>query len=437
MNLDTDNLSLSRSVEDSAKKEGASNSNLESSKNIEVCDNLSQSSSDVINTDSSFYLSSDLDKTDKFTIKDKNFILLKKKIKFLFGFFSVFFVLLVSMFVVFRAIWTPTLIGIFLASVIDPVVSKIEKITNFSRALTSFLVLTCVSVVVFILGLILSGPLVRQAQEIVMIFPQSYQNLSSRWKPLYNKFKNYIDSLDIPIEIDGSIFQSFLSPERISSALQNTFGAIWSTVPGVISFSFTIIIIPLALIFWLLHFAKIKNYTLSLVPSNYRDSIVQVFSRIYLSLKYFVIGQTYVALALGFCYVIGYSLIGIKGSIFIGIAAGIGRLIPTVDMVIAFVLSTAVILSSDGDILTQLLSSVMIIACVSVIDAVLLTPKLIGSSSGLSPIIVFSSIIAFSTLMGFWGVVIAIPVVVIFKELAVIIVDYYSEWKSFHYDENI
>ena len=364
-------------------------------------------------------------------LHEKKFLELKREIIFLSSFFAIFFIMLTALFFVFRSIWIPVLIGIFLANLVQPVIIKFQKITNLSTPTSSLVILSSVLLVMLFFVLILYTPFVNQAVEIIDILKQTYNTVSMHWKPVLLNIVEYINSLNLPIEIDLSLFQSFFSADQITQALQNTFGAIWSTVPGVISFSITLIMVPLSLFFWVLHSKKIQTYVKNLIPDNYVTSVDNVFIRLHSCLKSFLVGQVYVALAMGLCYMIGYTIIGIKGSIFIGIAAGIGKLIPMMDMVTAFILSSAVILSSDGAVFSQIISSVIIIIIVSILDAAVLTPKLIGSSAGLSPIIVFSSLIAFSTLMGFWGVVLAIPIVIVSKELALIVIEYYMQWQKY------
>ena len=125
-----------------------------------------------------------------------------------------------------------------------------------------------------------------------------------------------------------------------------------------------------------------------------------------------------VAAILAVLYVVGLSFIGLPQAVAIGVVAGICRMIPYLDVVVGGGLSLIVLLA-DFQGATQLLSVAIVFLVVQAIDGLLITPRVVGERVGLHPMVVITSVLAFANWFGFWGVLVALPVVAIVKALLV------------------
>ena len=103
----------------------------------------------------------------------------------------------------------------------------------------------------------------------------------------------------------------------------------------------------------------------------------------------------------------------IKYAVFIGIISGFFNLIPYIGAVAATVLSVLVSLT-DGDI-SKAIYSLLVIIIVQQIDSAVISPKVVGKSVRLHPVLVIMSLSVFGSLGGVWAMIFAVPVTAVLK----------------------
>ncbi len=102
------------------------------------------------------------------------------------------------------------------------------------------------------------------------------------------------------------------------------------------------------------------------------------------------------------------SITGVKFAILIGIFAGIGNLIPYFGPIVAYVTTTLVCLM-NGEIKTLIISLIALFI-IQALDGNIIGPKLLSSSIKIHPLIIIVSIIIGSSVGGFLGMLLAVPV---------------------------
>ena len=357
---------------------------------------------------------------------------LHQEIVFLSVFLGSIMLSLIILFGLFRSIMSGIFLGCLAAYLIDPLVETLSHKLKLHRLSVVLISILMFGLILTISVVVVAPTMLQQVRDIIDFFPVAYTNVTSAfttWLPTINE---HLSRLSIPALNSFDFFKDVISIERLTTFFQNTLSKLFSTVPGLISFGISLTMMPFVMYLYLQHFATTRAFIAGLVPQPHQHAVQCISRRLAQVLKAVIMGQIYVAIALGIGYAVGFSIIGIQGAITIGIAAGIGRLIPYADMIIAVALSTAVILSTDVAPLTPLVGSLIVVISLGMIDAFIITPKLMGSSIGVHPIIILGSVIAFSTIMGFWGMIIAIPVVALFKEFVLIVIEYYRKWQSFY-----
>ncbi len=118
--------------------------------------------------------------------------------------------------------------------------------------------------------------------------------------------------------------------------------------------------------------------------------------------------RTQLLMAVFVAVVIGLPLwaLGVPAAALLGIAAGLGELIPVVGPLAAFVLAAIVVAFTD----LRLLPVVAVLyGAVQLIQNTLVTPRVQGRATGLHPLGVMLSLAVLGSLWGFWGVLIAVP----------------------------
>jgi predicted PurR-regulated permease PerM len=135
-------------------------------------------------------------------------------------------------------------------------------------------------------------------------------------------------------------------------------------------------------------------------------------------------GQSLVALCVGILFAIGFSIIDFPMAIGLGLFIGLLNLIPYLQMVgIIPTIMLALLKAYDtgGSFWLILLSALAVFAVVQTIQDMILTPRIMGKAMGLNPAMMLLSLSVWGALLGFIGLIIALP-------LTTLIIAYVNEW---------
>jgi len=153
------------------------------------------------------------------------------------------------------------------------------------------------------------------------------------------------------------------------------------------------------------------------LPLPYKDEILRIVRQIDANLKSFFRGQVVVVLVLSCIFTAGLAIAGTPFWYVVGITGGLGAFVPYFALASGMV--PALLLSAAQ---YQDLRHPVAVACVFaigfIIDSTLVTPRVIGKSVGLHPVIIILSILVFGTLFGFLGVLFAVPIAAVVKVFA-------------------
>jgi predicted PurR-regulated permease PerM len=103
-------------------------------------------------------------------------------------------------------------------------------------------------------------------------------------------------------------------------------------------------------------------------------------------------------------------LIGVRYGLLIGVVAGLLGFVPFVGWALGLGLAGAMAVAQGWPELGLLVKVVVLFAAVAALDTALLSPKIVGSRVGLHPVWLIFSVLAFGSLIGTAGVLIAVPV---------------------------
>ena len=310
----------------------------------------------------------------------------------------------VAFLVVFRDILLPFIAGMALAYFLDPVADRLERL-GLSRAMaTTFILL--IFVLLFALGLLLVVPL-----------------LTEQFRGLMERMPGYIARLQELLADPGSPWLENLIGEAGPRLRENlntvlTEGAqwlgavltrIWSSGKVLIDVISLLVITPIVAFYLLFDWDRMVASIDSWLPRDHRETVRSVMRDIDGAIAGFVRGQGTVCLVLGLFYAVSLTLAGLNFGLLIGMFAGLISFIPFVGSIIGFVLAV-------GVALVQFWPDFLWIALIGAIFAVgqffegnILQPKLVGSSVGLHPVWLMFALLAFGSLLGFTGLLIAVP----------------------------
>ena len=172
---------------------------------------------------------------------------------------------------------------------------------------------------------------------------------------------------------------------------------------------------------------SLVNYIRSFVklfPEHNRPIARRYMSEIDRNLQSFLKGQVTVIFVISIISIAVYSIIGVPFALVVGILAGLCNAIPTFGPYIggAFALLSMLMGLAAGNFeLVEFLVRIAVvlgaIAGIQALDNSLISPKVMGSAVDVDPLLIMFGVIVGAVVLGFWGVILAIPIIVVIKSV--------------------
>lgn len=220
--------------------------------------------------------------------------------------------------------------------------------------------------------------------------------------------------------IDPDQLTKLLSKENIENAIKQIAPQMWVILTNTFSilFSITIIfVIFLYFIFILLDYERIANGWMHLIPSRYRPFVQGLAEDVESSMNRYFRGQSLIALCVGILLAIGFKIIGFPLAVTLGLFIGFLNLIPYMQAIgiIPMILLSLLKSAQTGENFWIIFGLGILVLCiVQCIQDLYLTPRIMGKAMGLNPAIILLSLSIWGTLLGFIGLIIALPLTTLF-----------------------
>lgn len=193
----------------------------------------------------------------------------------------------------------------------------------------------------------------------------------------------------------------------------DSFGSLWSSVKLGGSLALAIvgnaILIPVALFYLLLDWKQLVARVLELVPTGARTSVDAFTTEADEVLGQYLHGQALVMVTMAVFYSLGLSLFRLDLALPIGVFTGLAMFVPYLGFGVGLVLALVAGLLEFAP-LTALVMVGTVYGIGQVFESYFLTPRLVGERIGLHPLAVIFALLAFGQLLGFVGVLVALPV---------------------------
>ena len=176
------------------------------------------------------------------------------------------------------------------------------------------------------------------------------------------------------------------------------------------------LIVPVFAFYLLYDFDILVAKAGELIPPRHRSKANGFFREVDAVLGQFFRGQFTVMAVLAVLYSMGYGVIGVPLALPIGIMAGVLSFIPYVGSTLA--LATALLMTAlDWQGWTQILWVLGVHAVIQGLEGFVITPKIMGDTVGISAIAVLFALLVGAELLGFTGVLLAVPAAAVTKIL--------------------
>jgi len=185
-----------------------------------------------------------------------------------------------------------------------------------------------------------------------------------------------------------------------------------------------VVVAPVVTYYLLKSWPELTDHIEALVPQARRPAVLGFIREYDVALGRFVRGQLTEAALVGVLTGGALAFLDFPGAALIGVVAGIFNLIPVIGLPISVIPGVLFALVAP-EVGPALLKLGIVFAVVQFIDGSVTGPRIVGGSVGLNPVWVMLAVLVFGSLMGFVGMLLAVPLAVLAKMFVVRAVDRY------------
>ncbi len=336
----------------------------------------------------------------------------------------VFLYFLSRFFQAFESVFLPLTVAAVIAMVLEPWYKLLHaRMPAPLAVLTVFLsLLIPVITIVAIFGTLI----VNQAIGILEQVPSTLDALVSWFRDQLPKLDRLIGFEQLKEQI-SSIKDDLAAPllafgNRLVSGLVSAGSNIALTVVSLLGWVVTPVYLAFFLVMDKVRPSSLEPRHLPFLKSTTATDAIALIQEFFSLIVVFFRGQILIALLQGVILAIGFSLIGLKYGVILGLMLGMLNIIPFLGTVLglAICLPTAWFQSGGGLALFSLTLGIFVL--VQLIESYVLTPRIMGKATGLNPLMIIVGVFFWGTAFNsILGMILAIPLtafIVVFWRLA-------------------
>ena len=314
----------------------------------------------------------------------------------------------------------PFFVAWLLAYLMYPIVKFVQyKLHVPTRALSIIVALVFVLAVIGGVFYLIIPPMIDQFEKLGDIVMQ-YVKQGTNGESFQAVVQQWLHDNRQAIE---QVFKRKDVSDAIKSAMPKLFSVLGQTANVIISIVASLITL-LYMFFILLDYEYLSSSWIKIFPKKVRPFWQSLMKDVERELNSYIRGQSLVALIMGILFCIGFTIIDFPMAIGLGILIGIMDLVPylhTFALIPTAFLALLKAADTGQNFWVILASAVAVFCIVQVIIDMVVTPKVMGKAMGLNPAILLLALSVWGTLLGFIGLIIALP-------LTTILIAYYQRY---------
>ncbi|WP_169392936.1 MULTISPECIES: AI-2E family transporter [Psychrobacter] len=255
------------------------------------------------------------------------------------------------------------------------------------------------------------------------LVPTLWHQMQSAWEYLPKMLTWYNETVRVWVFENGRIRLPPLEPKGVSESFleymqshykisdASTFmSQVIASSMSFINSAGLIVLVPILTFYFLFNWdARIHSWKMA-IPAPYSRKVISVAEECDDALMAFIKGQLLVMVLLGIIYAVQLQLIGLELGLIIGMGAGIASFVPYLGFGLGFIAAIIAGLFQFGMDWVHLSLIVGAFLIGQAAEGYVLQPLLLGDKIGLSPLWVIFAVLAGASLLGFVGMLIALPV---------------------------
>lgn len=316
----------------------------------------------------------------------------------------------------------PFLVAWLIAYLLHPIVCFFQYKCKVKSRVASILITLFI-----ILGIIIGGcylvipPIIEEVGRLKNIIV-SYATTDSTVTSVTSEIENFIKhNIDLN-EITKALTINDVS-QIIEERVPQLFRLVSSSVSAVVGVICSLIAI-IYMFFILVDYEAMNKGLFKLVPLRHRDLVLGIANDVEKGMNGYFRGQTIIAMCVGVLFAIGFVIIDFPLAIPLGLFIGFLNLVPylqVIGFIPTIVLGLLKAHDSGENFWGIMLAALIVFAVVQAIQDWILTPRIMGKVTGLNAAVILLSLSIWGTLLGFVGLIIALPI-------TTLIVSYYKRY---------
>ena len=310
----------------------------------------------------------------------------------------------------------PFVIGLVVAYFLDPVTNRVQHVIK-PRVLAALFTLVSITLAVFLVVRLIV-PIVgneladmgrtvsKMATDTELAQAAKARLPENVWEEVNEIVKR--DDVKRYLTSDGAVQMAKDTAKKLSPG-------VWSVLSGaanVLTFITGLLVIMLYVVFLLIDYHNMATRWRDYLPPGMRDDVSGFVGEFIQATNRYFRSQALVACCVAVLFSIGFSIIGLPLAILMGIFIGLLNMVPYLQIlgIIPCLLLAGLKALEQGDSFLGGLGIVMLVfGVVQVIQETVLVPRIQGKAMGLSPAIILLSLSVWGKLLGFLGLILALP----------------------------
>jgi predicted PurR-regulated permease PerM len=276
---------------------------------------------------------------------------------------------------------------------------------------------------------------------IYLIIPPMVEQFEKLGKIIINYIHQAAHINDFPEMVrnwmleNNSIIEKFFASGDFADALKTAMPQLFSFIGKTANVIFSIFASAITLLymfFILLDYEYLSANWIKIFPKKNRPFWAELMQDVERELNNYIRGQGMVALCMGVMFCIGFTIIDFPMAIGLGILIGIMDMVPYLHTLALIPTAFLALLKAadTGQNFWMIFGAAVLVFCVvQLISDLIVTPRIMGKAMRLNPAVLLLSISVWGSLLGFIGLIIALP-------LTTLLIAYYQRYVTRENEES-
>jgi len=178
---------------------------------------------------------------------------------------------------------------------------------------------------------------------------------------------------------------------------------------------FNLVLAPIMVFFMLLYKEFFKKAIIRLIPAAEREYLTGLGEKINRTLERFILAMLLDCLLVGILCFAALRILDIEFPLLSGLFAGFASILPVLGGLVAVIPPAFLGYAKSGDLTIIPKVCAFFFLIFIIIEGNLIKPLIMRSTLKLNPLAVIFAVMAMGELLGFWGIVLAVPLAAVVK----------------------